>query len=157
MPEAQTLFEATAKTNHLVALREAKKFFEGKLWTILSDPQSEDLENFRASFEALRQETVKIFESIPKIGREEFSEHYLRVLKETMDHSFEEFTEYLEGKKRRQQENSWEKLRTSILLTAAISLGLVAGGGTIAIITRGLVGEVIARCFAIALSRIRML
>lgn len=93
MPEPKTILEATAEANNLTAVADIQDMYQGKLETLCGSKQPYINPQLLVERNgAIEAECLQQFESIAKMGGEEFTTPYRERLLQSMGHMFSEYS-----------------------------------------------------------------
>lgn len=98
-PAAESVFEATVQASNLAAMHKARDLYMTKMVKVW---QEEGLtrETMEGHHYRLREESMELFESTPKMGGEEYAQRYLESLTAEIEEIFSSFSTYVGEKKR---------------------------------------------------------
>ncbi|KAK2536580.1 Atl1 [Columba livia] len=119
LPHPKSMLQATAEANNLAAVATAKDTYSRRMeepFLAPSDLQSKHLE--------LKEEAVKLFRGVKKMGGEEFSRRYLQQLENEIDELYVQYIKHNDSK------NIFHAARTPATLFVVIFITYVIAGVT---------------------------
>ncbi|XP_043930237.1 atlastin-1 isoform X2 [Protopterus annectens] len=125
LPHPKSMLQATAEANNLAAVATAKDLYSKKMEEVCGGDRPflapNDLQNKHLAF---REEAIKLFRGVKKMGGEEFSRRYLQQLENEMDEIYIQYIKHNDSK------NIFHAARTPATLFVVIFIMYVIAGVT---------------------------
>ncbi|KAF3831162.1 hypothetical protein GH733_002400, partial [Mirounga leonina] len=125
LPHPKSMLQATAEANNLAAVATAKDTYNKKMEEICGGDKPFLAPNdLQAKHLALKEESVKLFRGVKKMGGEEFSRRYLQQLESEIDELYIQYIKHNDSK------NIFHAARTPATLFVVIFITYVIAGVT---------------------------